>query len=636
MHPFRTIFTVAFLLLPMTQSAMSGSGVSRPSQTSPAPAGQSNAAPAPESGSTVLHANANLVLVDVVVTERGNAVHGLDRRRFHIFEDGKEKPVTSFDEHQPTAESAAPTQAVALPPNTYSNVPAYPEAPAVNVLLLDALNTPMSDQLEARRQMIQYLGKIPAGTSMAVFTLSSRLRLIEGFTTDVAQLTRAVENKKGGPQGSNVLDSETGNGMDNVIADTASGASATNPHGGMTAQGAMEQMALPYMQQFAAEVTAFQVDQRVKMTLDAMEQLARYLSGIPGRKNLIWFSGTFPIALTPDGSLNSPFSVMRNYGDEVKETGELLSAARVAVYPVDARGLLSMPSFQASTMGPGRTGLGGSSTGAINTDPHIPISNNARFSQGNQAEQTAMKQIAEETGGQAYVDTNGLKEAVESAVNNGSSYYTVGYAPSGKFDGEFRKIQVHLDDGGVYKLSYRRGYFADSPDKPSAHNPGEPSLMTSATLLGAPPATQILFLARVLPDTSPLFRDAKLPNAPAGTMSATLKGPAHRYIVDLTIAPRSISYIQTPDGTHKAALEFVLAAYDSESTLVNYLDESVQLSFREQRYAQVMATAIPVRLALDLPAGETSLRIAVHDLNAGRAGSLEIPIAVEPKLESAK
>jgi len=636
MHPFRPITILAFAWLQISSSAISAPCPPTQAQTSPATAGQSTSSSAPESGSTVLHANANLVLVDVVVSERGNAVHGLDRRRFHIFEDGKEQVITAFDEHQPAARSAVPAKIVALPPDTYTNVPTYPEAPAVNVLLLDALNTPLSDQLEVRRQMILYLGKIPPGTSMAVFTLSSRLRLIEGFTTNVAQLTRAVQNKKGGPQSSNVLDSETGIGMDNVIADKANSDGATNPHGGPTGEAAMDHMALPYMQQFAAEVTAFEVDQRVRLTLDATQQLARYLSGIPGRKNLIWFSGSFPIALTPDASLISPFSIMRNYEGEIKEASELLASARVAVYPVDARGLLSMPSFQASAMGPGTTGLGGTSTGAINKDPHIPISNNQRFTQQSQAEQSAMKQIAEETGGQAYVDTNGLKEAVESAISNGSSYYSVGYAPAGKLDGQFRKLQLRLDEAGAYKLSYRRGYYSDSSDKPSTHSPGEPSLMTSATLLGAPPATQILFLARVLPDTDPMFQDPKLPNARAGEMSATLKGPVHRYIVDLTLEPHSITYVETPDGTHKAELEFVLAAYDAETTRVNYLDTSIQLNLRDQRYARVMATGIPVRLALDLPVGQISLRVAVHDLAAGRAGSLEIPVLVEPKQNSGK
>jgi hypothetical protein len=280
--------------------------------------------------------------------------------------------------------------------------------------------------------------------------------------------------------------------------------------------------------------------------------------------------------------------------------------------------------------------LGGSSTGVINKDPHIPIGNNARFAQQSPAEQVAMKQIAEETGGQAYVNTNGLKEAVENAVNNGSSYYTVGYVPEGKLDGRFRKVQLQVADAGAYKLSFHRGYYADPSDKPSTHNPGEPSLMTSTTLLGAPPATQILFLARVLPDTDPLFQNARLLKAPAGEMSATLKGPVQRYILDLTIEPHSIIYVDTPDGTHKTEIEFVLAAYDAETTRVNYLDTSIQLNLRDQRYARVMATGIPVRLALDLPLGKISLRIAVHDLVAGRAGSLEIPVAVEPEKEYGK
>jgi hypothetical protein len=79
-----------------------------------------------------------------------------------------------------------------------------------------------------------------------------------------------------------------------------------------------------------------------------------------------------------------------------------------------------------------------------------------------------------------------------------------------------------------------------------------------------------------------------------------------------------------------------MAAYDTDTTRVNYLDSSVQLNLRDQHYARIMATGIPVRLALDLPAGQISLRIAVRDLAASRAGSLEIPVAVGPKQESGK
>ncbi len=45
---------------------------------------------------------------------------------------------------------------------------------------------------------------------------------------------------------------------------------------------------------------------RVAITLSAFQQLARYLSGYPGRKNVIWVSGSFPIVLFPDSNFLNP------------------------------------------------------------------------------------------------------------------------------------------------------------------------------------------------------------------------------------------------------------------------------------------------------------------------------------------
>ena len=41
---------------------------------------------------------------------------------------------------------------------------------------------------------------------------------------------------------------------------------------------------------------------RIGITLSAFQQLARYLSAYPGRKNVIWVSGSFPIVLFPDAN----------------------------------------------------------------------------------------------------------------------------------------------------------------------------------------------------------------------------------------------------------------------------------------------------------------------------------------------
>jgi VWFA-related protein len=614
MHPLRFI---AVLILAGLLNAVCGQTAGP--QTTPA---KSHATSISTPEMPVLRTNTQLVLVDVVATDHGNPVHDVERQRFHIFEDGREQTITSFDEYRPAAEPAVAAKPLELPPHVYSNVPEYGEASAVNVLLLDGLNTPSSDQLEVRRQMIQYLGKIPHGTPLAIFTLASRLRLVQGFTTNAAQLTKAIQGRNAGAQPSDVLDPQN-----DKILDTMNLAIAS--------EGWMSPDALPAMLQFQADLTAYQVDMRVRMTIEAMEQLARYLSAIPGRKNLIWFSGAFPIALDPDDTLRSPFQAMRSYTDQMKEASEQLSAARVAVYPVDARGLMTMPSGDASY--PSAAPM--ADTGSVRTQglkntaaspPSSVVRDNKSFLRQMQTSQAGMEQLADETGGKAYINTNGLSEAVAHAIENGSSYYTIGYVPTAKdFDGQYRKIQVRLDNSKC-QLAYRHGYYADPPDKPSINLPAMFSPMSIATQYGAPPATQILFKARVLPATDPAFQGASLPDTP-GEMASTLKGPVHRYVVDLIVVARSITFDEMPDGARQARLELALVAYDADGNRVNYLGHSYTVSPNPEQYTQTLANGVRVRIALDLPAGQVSLRIAVHDMGTGRAGSLEVPLAIAAK-----
>jgi VWFA-related protein len=276
---------------------------------------------------------ADIVLLDVVVTADKTAVHGLNQEKFQIYDDGKLQSMTVFEEHNP---GGAPVVAKApiLGPNIYSNVPEFNVGSAANVLLLDALNTPLADQQYVRQQMIQYLKTIPPGTRIAVFTLASRLRMVEGFTTD-AGIVAAALTGKGGAQQSAVLDPQFDQELSNQV----------NVMQGLGAS----QNAISSMQQFLADSTSFQTDVRVRMTLDALQGLARYLNVIPGRKNLIWFSGSFPLSIDPDSTLSSPFDAMRSYASDVRLTDGMLSAARVAVYPVDARGVLTSPSGNATS-----------------------------------------------------------------------------------------------------------------------------------------------------------------------------------------------------------------------------------------------------------------------------------------------
>jgi VWFA-related protein len=625
MRPIRlTVLAAIFPLCVATSFAAGQAPPSQPTPTAAAPAATSQnpaAGATPQATTPVIHANSNLVVLDVVVTDRGSAVHGIDRSRFHVAEDGKEQAISSFEEHQPPPISAQGYKPVALPPHTYSNAPVYPQASAFNVLLLDGLNTPLDKQGDVRHQMIEYMGKIAPGTTLAVFTLSSRLRMITGFTSDVSRLTKAVESEKATPRTSDVAGSEMAVSSDtDTTLDNMTGSLAAGDWGSM-------------LTQWDADATAVQDTERVRLTLDAFQRLALYLGGIPGRKNIIWFSGSFPIGLDPDPTMRNGFDAARMYAKEIRETNEDLTAARVSVYPVDARGLMNNDTVDATYFAPGSIGSGASGGFGRSRTPGLsPVGSDTHASmETNAEEESTMRQIAKETGGKAYINTNGLKDAVADAVANGSSYYTITYAPENKnYNGAFRKLQVRVGGNG-YNLAYRDGYYADPAEKIAANGATQLTPIIAAMLHGAPPATQILFNTRVLPASDPHFRDVKFSETPAGQDAAQLKGPLHRTVVDLLVDPRGLDFATAQDGTRLDNVEFVLVAYDSDGKRLNYVDRPLQLSLDAEHYAKVRASGFPVRMELDLPAGVFSLRIAVYDLNSGHIGSLEVPLQVAAK-----
>jgi VWFA-related protein len=573
-------------------------------------------APAGGQSITTLHANARLVLLDVVVTERGAAVHSLERQRFHVFEDGREQPLAFFEEHsgaEPHSAAARPAMIPAtLPQHTFTNLPLTGESTAANILLLDGLNTPLSSQMNVRHNMLEYASTIQPGAPMAIFTLSTQLRMLQGFTSDPAMLASALKASGGGQQ-SVILDGQSGSILPPLSALIGSDSRTSS------------QIAAATMRQFEADNGTFQMDTRVHTTLDAMRQLARFLSAIPGRKNLIWFSGSFPIVIGDNVALDDAGSALRDFTSELRETGELLSESRVAVYPVDAGGLMLSPSFGVAD---GTTALIAKNTDASAGTSRGMAGVDATFRNRTFQNHVSMTQLAEATGGKEYFNTNGFKEAVADAVDNGASYYTLAYVPRSEMNGHFRRFKVRIDNAS-FKLEYRAGYFDDPVDKPSAHRPGETSLIDAITAHGAPAATQIVFLARVLDSGDAQLAGMKLPEGPAGVLAAKLKSPIRRAIVDLHVDTGGLSFSSTADGARQGKIETTLVAYDRDGNRINFLDQALELTLKPEVYARTQSSGIPLRLALDLPRDPVYLRIALRDINSGHTGSLEVPVLVE-------
>jgi VWFA-related protein len=584
--------------------------------------------------SVTLRTQADIVLLDVVVTADKTAVHGLNQDKFQIYDDGKLQSMTVFEEHNP-GDAPVVAKVPNLGPNIYSNVPEFNVGSAANVLLLDALNTPLADQQYVRQQMIQYLKTIPPGTRIAVFTLASRLRMVEGFTTDAGVVAASLTGK-GGAQQSAVLDPQFDQELSNQV----------NVMQGLGAS----QNAISSMQQFLADNTSFQTDVRVRMTLDALQGLARYLNVIPGRKNLIWFSGSFPLSIDPDSTLSSPFEAMRGYASDVRLTDGMLSAARVAVYPVDARGVLTSPgsnvtsSFSTGSLGDATSSGSGRKGGRRGSRAgHSPTSNPADTSAGQAAisadnkflsqtarEHDSMQLIAEDTGGEAFFNTNEIKDAVAQAIANGASYYTVGYSPHlDNHDGRFHQLKVVVD--GRYQTAYRHGYYAEDLAKAKIDPLASQHLINTALQQGSPPLSEILFKVRVQTAGTATTAAIKTSTDATGAADNIVKGEVRHYVIDYGIPMHGLDFRSTTDGMHHGRLEFVLVAYNADGKRVNLVDQNANFDLIPALYDQFIHSALPMRQEIDLPTGRESLRIVVYDLNNEHVGAIEVPVIVQAK-----
>jgi VWFA-related protein len=148
-----------------------------------------------------------LVLLDVVVVNgKGEVVTGLQKGDFEVLEDGKPQTISTFEEHRgaPPAQITLPP----MPPHVYTNFPLTRTADSVNVVLLDALNTPTVDQAYVRKQMIDYLKQLPPATRVAIFTLAARLRMLQGVTTDSSELLATLNLPEALPHPSGLLQSD--------------------------------------------------------------------------------------------------------------------------------------------------------------------------------------------------------------------------------------------------------------------------------------------------------------------------------------------------------------------------------------------------------------------------------------------
>jgi len=344
----------------------------------------------------VIRTSTRLVQVNVVVHDKNGPVRDLTKTDFVLTDRGRPQTISVF-----SVESMRelPRKEQPLPPNTFSNRQSgRPNAAnSVTVVLLDRLNTRFEDQTRANQQFIKFLRSFDPADRIAIYTLGASLHVLCEFG-DAEQLQRILAKYRGAE---------------------STDFSVAEPAPANTGNADLDQ-ALDFANKNLADAT--NVD-RARKTLDAFVAIANHVADLPGRKNLVWVTGSLPF------SLASAASALNN--------------ANIAVYPVDARGLVGMPQQQtavaASVIRTGRP-------------PGIPSFRPSGLD--------TLQDLADRTGGRAFYNTNDLSGAIHLALGDSAVTYTLGFYPeSNTLDGKFHDLKVDVRHEGV-EVRYRKGYFA--------------------------------------------------------------------------------------------------------------------------------------------------------------------------------
>jgi VWFA-related protein len=585
-------------------AALAGwTALAQQASSSAPPAQQAAKATPQESSIPLFRSRVHRVILDVVVTDSNEKpVRGLTRDDFTVAEDGKTQRVLSFDVHDFDAVAETP-KVPELPANTFMNVPPAPERGPLYVILYDMVNMKVDDQGPARVQLLKFIADKPEGARFAIFVLSDGLRMVQGFTADRERLFSAVDPKTPRPHVPKVFLYGENNGQGD----------------------------------FGVLRWAFL-------------EISHFLDSLPGRKNVMWFTGSLSASFLPGADSTSATTTAGNgptpesisYNDEVKELVDAMARSQVSIYPVDVRGVV-------------QTHVKSNPGGQAHSD-----------SAELYATYTVEDDIARATGGHAFYSRNDLKDSLQQATETGGNYYTLSYSPSNQnYDGQVRKLRVELSKRG-YHLAYRQAYCAYNPDFPPpprgkhpATGPVAPKDSLFANMQhGAPLNHQLLFKVHVHPVGFPA-------RATPEQMASLIAGQPQYFrergkrksgkpILPIELQTYAIDYtveVDHPRGmdprTQPFRMEVAAAAFDADGVMLNGNVENAAEAFTmspgEGMQPADYSPAEPVtrrfhraQQLFDVPVSAKSMRIAVRDVTTDRVGAMEVPLPLgrEPETEA--
>ncbi len=373
------------------------------------------------SGQEVVKLKADLVQIDVVVTDRNHKpVSGLKREDFELFDGNKPQLITHFSFEQSASTSLRIVEDTETPRSLPRAITAT-ELKRVIAFVVDTIHMKPENVYRTRKMLQDFIDKkMEPGDLVVIVATGGGSGVFQQFTSDQRILRAAVDRLR-----PFIFSNDTTpyRSFDRMLGSTPSmGGMRGGARGGPAAMGGGRPTLIDEDPLETGDARA---------TLGTLNSLISAMSTLPGRKLSVFISEGLRIFHTRTSS-------------NLDETIARAARANVVFYSIDPRGLDSL-SMNASD-DPGDQDVG-----------DFLSQKRDDFSES----QDSLNALAVDTGGKFLRNSNDIKHLLNTLMEENSEYYLLGFQPEDdKWDGKFHKIKVAVRNRPDLTVITRKGYLA--------------------------------------------------------------------------------------------------------------------------------------------------------------------------------
>jgi VWFA-related protein len=531
----------------------------------------------------------DVVIVSATVTDKqGNQVKDLAKDDFKVYEDGKPQPIHTF-----ALESYKATQVtdqsgkVVSPDGTSPTEPGAGSSRLIS-LVIDDLTTSSTElftpAIEAMRKFVE--ADLSPGDQVAILSASARVQY--PFTSEKAQLLdeisglhqkldRGTVHRVECPeltdlQAIDIREDRTDGRSLNVAVteDIICDHLEQMPNNAMIAASKVRSLAAQQNEE---------TQYRNRLLLTTLRQHLRSLKHFEAKKSLILFSDGF----LPD-----------QHRYELQEVVDMALRVGVIFNTVDIRGLYTT-NYQASD----NVTVGNTIQSSIILSQKPSLRHEDMIRQ-----EESLDQLAHETGGIFFHNSNDLYAGLRKINEDQSFYYVLTYAsPASRADGRYHKIKLEVSQPGL-QVSYRKGYYA--------------------------PKEQITFERRKKEDImEALQAPGNLNEIPIQLSYNYFQLDDARYQIALLtkVNIQGLQFVEE-DARHKNLFHLVVVAFDEHDSYVDGLEKSMELNLTDPSYAAMLSYGFTSKVDIKVPPGRYKIKAVVREANRTKMGSVRKTIEV--------